>query len=160
MGKSRKINPNKGPDPRAKQLEHYQDKIVNALRMGLFLEQACILAGISKHLFYQWCRRGNKDLVGPYKTFVDVINVALAEGEAHHVQNIFKHSVNDWRASAWFLDRRHPDRWGRREVNRFGLSENTETPEKAVDEMTEDEIRAELKQLTIEVQAELVNEKP
>jgi len=33
-----------------------------------------------------------------------------------HLKNIETASTKSWFASAWFLERKHPERWGKREV--------------------------------------------
>ncbi|MGD9644309.1 MAG: hypothetical protein AB7U73_01265 [Pirellulales bacterium] len=37
------------------------------------------------------------------------------EGEINALATIKSAGASDWRAMAWYLERRHPDRWARRE---------------------------------------------
>jgi len=37
----------------------------------------------------------------------------LAEGELTAVSSVLAAAVEDWRAAAWFLERAHPERWGK-----------------------------------------------
>ena len=36
--------------------------------------------------------------------------------EVFHLKNIETASTKSWFASAWFLERKHPERWGKREA--------------------------------------------
>jgi hypothetical protein len=87
-------------------------KLVKLLRAGMFISEAATACGISKQSFYSWIKRGGEAPEGDlHREFYDNINVAIAEGEAMHVLNISEAARRDWRASAWFLERRHRDRW-------------------------------------------------
>src|SRR5688572_21466598 len=46
--------------------------------------------------------------------FAQRLRAAPIEGEANHVEIIRRAGHQSWRASAWFLERRYPERWGRR----------------------------------------------
>jgi transposase len=105
-----------------------QERIVLLLRQGNYVETAAALAGIDKTTLYDWLRRGMRarDLAAadkeveerelPYAEFSHAIERALAEGEAFHLSIIAKAaSEGVWQASAWTLERRYPDRYGRRE---------------------------------------------
>ena len=37
--------------------------------------------------------------------------------EVFHLKNIETASTKSWFASAWFLERKHPERWGKREAS-------------------------------------------
>lgn len=50
-----------------------------------------------------------------YGDFLEAMNLAEAKGIAQHVSNINAASLEDWKASAWYLERRDPDNWGRRD---------------------------------------------
>ena len=93
-----------------------QDKICEALRIGCYIEGAAAYAGIHKRTVYNWMERGHKQKSGPYREFLHAVEIAIDEGEAVHLNNIYEKSKVDWRASAWTLERKFPKRYGRREI--------------------------------------------
>lgn len=107
-----------------------EEKIIRAIRAGNYIETAAAFAGISKDTLYNWLKRGaresqrlegspnakprKKELI--YLEFSDAVSRAMAEAEVRDVQNIsIAGEQGDWRASAWRLERRHPERWGKKE---------------------------------------------
>lgn len=91
------------------------EKIVMAIRAGNYVETAAGLAGIHKDSFYAWLKMANKERDGIYRRFSDDISKAIAEAEARDVALIARASLEQWQAAAWRLERRYPDRWGRRD---------------------------------------------
>jgi hypothetical protein len=81
------------------------ERILKAIRDGLPFVTAAAIGGISQTTFYQW----QKD----YPEFSDNIKEAEAVGEEELLASIRTDST--WQSKAWILERRHPDRWGRRE---------------------------------------------
>jgi len=93
-----------------------QQKIVDAIRMGAYIETAAAYAGINKSTLYDWMRRGARAKSGKYKEFSNAIEKALAESEMRDLAVIAKASQENWQAAAWRLERKFPDRWGRRKA--------------------------------------------
>lgn len=93
-----------------------QQKIVDAIRMGAYIETAAAYAGINKSTLYDWMKRGARAKSGKYKEFSDAIEKALAESEMRDLAVIAKASQENWQAAAWRLERKFPDRWGRRKA--------------------------------------------
>jgi hypothetical protein len=87
-------------------------KIINAIRTGCYMETAAFYAGASKQSLYEWLKKGNRGECDLCVEFLDAVNKALADAELTDVDNIRKHAANDWRASAWRLERKNPQRWG------------------------------------------------
>ena len=110
-----------------------QQKIISALTAGNYQDTASAYAGISTSCFYNWLERGKKErdrLIAGEKAkkaeeifveFVDAIESARAQAEVRSVALIQK-AANDgtWQAAAWYLERSHPQRWGR--INRTEIS--------------------------------------
>jgi transposase len=94
-----------------------QDKIVQAIRAGNYMETAAAYAGIHKDTLYAWLKRGARERSphSPYRQFSDAVEKALAEAEVRDVALIAKAAEREWQAAAWRLERKFPDRWGRRE---------------------------------------------
>lgn len=93
-----------------------QQKIVKAIQAGAYVETAAAFAGIHKDTFYDWMRRGarNAGRDKPYREFSDAVQKAMAEAEVKDIHTIDVAAKKDWKAAAWKLERRHPERWRRR----------------------------------------------
>jgi AcrR family transcriptional regulator len=88
-----------------------KEKVLENLREGMTREAAATQAGISKATLYRW--------IDDDDDFRDDVEAAVDFAEAVMVSQIktMGHSRDDWRAIAWLLERRFPDRWGlKREV--------------------------------------------
>ena len=107
----------KNPNGRPPELtDEMHDKIIGLIRAGNYVETASIAAGISKQTLYVWMKKGNKENSGKHKKFVDAVHKAIGESEAIDVNNIAKAAQKgQWQASAWRLERKHPQKWGRSE---------------------------------------------
>jgi len=91
-----------------------QERIVAFLRGGNYVETAAACVGIHKDTFYDWCKKGRKG-IKPYASFVEAVDKAMAESEARDVTLIGKAATVNWQAAAWRLERRMPQKWGRRD---------------------------------------------
>lgn len=139
----RKVN--KGGAP-SKLTQELIENFSNLMRMGAYVESAAAACGISKDIFYQWLRKGNKKKSGMHRALVDAVHKAAAEGEFRDLANIDKLAMGvkpvferdasgqiildkegkpiqkvqgirpDWKASAWRLERRNPKNWGSRQT--------------------------------------------
>jgi transposase len=91
-----------------------QQKIVDALRMGNYVETAAAYAGIHKSTLYEWLKRGARsyDENDKFRKFADAVEIAMAEAEMRDVAVIAKASKDNWQAAAWRLERKYPGRWG------------------------------------------------
>ena len=116
------VRRNLQPRPRGRpsKLTHErQAKICDAIRAGNYLETAAAFAGIDKTTMYLWMRKGRAANRGKHREFVDAVEKAMADAEARDVALIGKAAADGtWQAAAWRLERKHPDRWGRRDHHR------------------------------------------
>ena len=94
-----------------------QEKICNAIRAGNYYEAACAYAGIGYSTFREWMVKGEKAKSGKYREFAETVKRAEHEAEVRMVAMWQKHMPENWQAIATFLERRYPDRWGRRNLN-------------------------------------------
>ena len=95
-----------------------KQSILASLRAGAYVSTACQAARITEATFYGWMKlakeyeaSGNADF-RPFYEFFKSAAQAIAESEAEGIRAILKHGKKDWRAIAWWLSRRHRDRWG------------------------------------------------
>ncbi len=100
---------------RSKLTPEVQETICRYVRQGLTYETAARAAGISESTFYRWRARGEKAQRGKFRQFWEAVKKAEAEAEQRLVERILAASRDSWQAAAWILERRYPDRWGRRD---------------------------------------------
>lgn len=91
-----------------------QALVVAHLAAGNYLETAAQAAGVDKTTLYDWLKKGSTGKE-PYAGFSHAVVDAQAKAEARDVQRMDAHGFTNWQAVAWRLERRHPDRWGRKE---------------------------------------------
>jgi hypothetical protein len=81
-------------------------RLLDAVRDGNTLQAACACAGISEDVLARWRRQSAE--------FAESVTRAIAESEVALVATIRKASTDDWRASAWLLERRFAETWSQR----------------------------------------------
>jgi hypothetical protein len=93
-----------------------QAKVCDAIRSGNFRETAAKFAGIDRSTLHRWLKRGENKRRGACHDFAVAVDKALADSEALFVARIAK-AANEgtWQASAWLLERRFSENWGRRD---------------------------------------------
>lgn len=106
-----------------------QEDVLKVIRSGNYIETACAYVGINKSTFYDWLKRGarEKDRLAknprarvrkdeqPFVDFSNAVEKALAHAEIRDVAIIGKAAEENWQAAAWRLERKFPDRWGRKD---------------------------------------------
>jgi predicted site-specific integrase-resolvase len=100
--------------PRPKLEEAVTQRIVDLIRAGNYLEVAAAAAGIHRTTLHRWMRLGREQKRGRYRRFLNAVEKAQAEAESRGVALIAKAASEDWRAAAWQLERRAPQRYGAR----------------------------------------------
>jgi len=94
-------------------------KFVSYLSNGNTIKASCLAVGISQQAFENWMNRGEKEQKGVYFRFYMAVKKAQANFEIYCLNIINRASIRSWRAAAWFLERRFPERWGRRRVRSY-----------------------------------------
>jgi transposase len=92
-------------------------RLTEAIRAGNYYEAACGYAGIHYSTFRKWMQKGEVAKSGMFREFFEAITRAEYEAEVRMVAQWQKHMPEDYRAIRDFLERRYPDRWGRRNLN-------------------------------------------
>lgn len=112
-------------------------RIADIIRAGNYAEIAARVGGISEATYYNWINRGESG-EEPYVEFLESIKAAEAESEARNIALIQRSAQNGtWQAAAWFLERKHGTRWGRRQA--VEVSGNTSITLSGLAEMLRDE---------------------
>lgn len=93
-----------------------QERIIQAVRTGNYIEVAAQYAGISKTTLYRWLEQADDpDADDIYREFRDALESARAQAEVRNVALIQRAAdEGTWQASAWYLERTAWQRWGRR----------------------------------------------
>ena len=98
----------------------FQDESVwarlnQAISVGAYIEDACVFAGISSRQYRRW-RDLAEQGIQPYADRWKDINQSEAQSVIRNLINI-QNSANNgsWQASAWILERKYPERFGRRD---------------------------------------------
>lgn len=106
-----------------------QAKFLQGLKLGLTYRLAASFAGVGESTVHRWIARGDTEIDGPYRAFRESIKEAEGVHAAQIMARIIKAADNgNWQASAWILERRYPDDFGRRvrqDVNHSGSVETT-----------------------------------
>lgn len=90
-------------------------KVADAIRAGNYANVAARYAGIGESTFHLWMKKG-ADGQEPYVEFVEAVKSAEADAEIRNMALIQQAAQNGtWQAAAWYLERRYPHRFGRRE---------------------------------------------
>jgi hypothetical protein len=83
-------------------------KFCRAVADGLSYKMAAAAAGISHESVCQWQRQ--------FPEFSERVQLAIAKAEIALVRSIRRTAAKGtWQAAAWLLERRDPERWGRRD---------------------------------------------
>ena len=117
---------------RRSQLETNQSKIdslLNYLRLGHYINQACAMVGLAESTFHYWRKEAEEveesmekgeieeenltDTQSNLLEFLESVKKARASAESHHLGQI--RDDPSWQSSAWWLERSFPDRWGRKD---------------------------------------------
>lgn len=101
-----------------------QQRITDLIEQGMRPQDAAIASGISRSTFHSWMARGRqardaaeRDELSaaeePFLDFLDAVERALTVPEMRAVAVIQDSAAKgSWRAAAWLLERRWPERWG------------------------------------------------
>lgn len=97
-------------------------KFVDIVRRGNFRETACAQVGITSRTLRNWLSAAAKG-DERYAQFVAELDAAEAEAESTMVLAVRKAGLSDWRAAAWYLERRGAKRWGFKAQVEFSVQE-------------------------------------
>lgn len=107
-----------------------QERILDALKTGCYLEDAAAYVGIGYSTIFSWLDRGTKERnrlhafpdsepdtnETPYLEFLEAVETARAAAHLRAVAQIQKAAADGtWQAAAWYLERSAPKKWGRKD---------------------------------------------
>ena len=99
---------------RTKLTPETKEDIVKALRAGNSRRDSALYAGVSETTFYSWMARGREG-EPLYAEFLEAVEKAEAQSVVRNVAIIQRAAEETWQAAAWWLERKRPDDWGRRQ---------------------------------------------
>ena len=90
----------------------------NAVSLGLTTRASCDYAGISQQAYYSYVKKAEEDIAKGKKTkyveFYDAVKKAEASFRVFHMSKIRDAAESgSWQASAWSLERRFPEEYGK-----------------------------------------------
>jgi hypothetical protein len=94
------------------------------------LDGVAYSVGINPTTFYRWMREGRVATEGPYYEFFAVVKKGLAHFECYCLERM--ESDRSWRRWAWLLERKFPERWGRR---RLRMAARLRKPRRTMEEL-------------------------
>ena len=141
-----------------------QEKVVQALRGGNFRYVAALWAGIDRSQFKRWMVRGKR---GPklYRAFRAAVIEAEKGAELRAVALVIKAAGADAKHAEWWLERKFPSRWDRKDRHEFTgkdggpISHKREEPLTA-ELMADDRVRELLDAAAAEAHRLLMASKP
>lgn len=95
------------------------ETIVEILRGHAYRDTAARAVGIDRSTLWRWMKRGEEESEGLYFEFCNAVKRAEALAEADALKGLMY--AGEWQALAWILERKFPDRYGKR--NRAELPE-------------------------------------
>ena len=100
---------------RTKLTPEVQEKVVSAIRAGNYAHVAANYAGIGRRTFFRWMLWGEQEKSRKFVEFRKAVKDAESEAEVRAVAMVQKHMADNWQAAMTYLERKFPDRWGRRD---------------------------------------------
>lgn len=120
-----------------------RQKILTALSNGNTYEASAQYGGVTYTLFREWIKQGEQETEGEFLEFLEAVKKAEAQAEVASIARIrsaasgqrviksetvrvtpdgeqitereYQYVPPQWQADAWFLERRRPQDWARRE---------------------------------------------
>ena len=95
---------------------------------GYSYDQAALNNGIAASTFFRWMLKGKKTEVDPiYREFVELVEEASNFSEPEALQLIRSSAKIDrnWKAAAWFLERRFPEKYAKKSAADSKRNEST-----------------------------------
>lgn len=105
-------------------------ELVSVIRAGNYIDVAASYVGVSRQSFYRWMREGRdveraletgrvtEDALSEMEsltlTLARSVEHALAESEVRDLALIGRAATDNWTAAAWRLERKYPERYGKR----------------------------------------------
>ncbi len=117
-----------------KELIHKFEVLLSA---GNYVVTACGTLGISQSAYYEWLKKGETANDGLYAEFEKAVKKAEHIAEAKWMRDISQDEA--WQSKAWLMERRYPERWGKKDNLALSHSGNVEVSFVPVETLTNEE---------------------
>lgn len=97
----------------SKLTDEVRKRLLDAITLGMPYKQACTYAGIHYSTFRRWMDLGESASRGEFCEFCDQVREAEGKAAMALLGDVRKAGGKDWRASAWILERRYPEEFGK-----------------------------------------------
>lgn len=94
--------------PAALDREKLVPVILDHIRNGSFIAEACEAAGLDKSTFRKWRKED--------PALFPLLKKAKAEQLASMIANIKQAGQKEWAANAWYLERRYPEKFAKKTI--------------------------------------------
>jgi hypothetical protein len=91
------------------------DRIISSIKSGNFRNTAARWAGIGERTMRDWMTRGEAHPKSPFGSFRRRVMEAEKAAEMRCVAIVMKAAANDAKHAEWWLERKYPQRWGRKQ---------------------------------------------
>lgn len=112
-------------------------KVIGYIGAGCFIETAAAAAGLNKTTLYEWMKKAERKEEGSteeLRAWKLLLDEAEASAEARAVKGIQDAgAAGVWQAFAWFLERKYPQRWGRKDTTLIGNPDGSPLAPSAAD---------------------------
>ena len=122
---------------RTKLNHQMQKKICDILANGNYISTACAVARIHQSQYFRWMEKGEHAKSGIYRDFYDAVKEAEQVAEVACLHAIRQDPA--WQAKAWVLERRFPERWGRKDRLEANIQGSVQVQFVPVEKMTIEE---------------------
>jgi len=106
--------------------EELIEKAYKLIAAGNYQKQVAQYLGIGERTWYRWLQKGEtaKSKRSIYRQFWQAVKKAEAEAAIRNVAIVQKAAQETWQAAAWWLERRYPEEWGRKDQLRLGNADD------------------------------------
>lgn len=87
--------------------------ICKAITLGASVKVAASTAGVDAKTLYNWRQRGKNATSGLFADLVKRMAAAENQFIVNNLDILARHSNQSWQASAWLLERRHPEQFAK-----------------------------------------------
>ena len=94
--------------------EVIQNAMVEAIEAGNYASTAAESVGIGRSTHYEWMSKGEEG-IEPYAGYTDAIKKAEANAQMQALSVVKNAMADNWQAAAWYLERKFPELFGRRD---------------------------------------------
>jgi transposase len=95
--------------------EDVQAKILQAIATGATRRTAAAFAGIGERTLYTWLASDRS----PFRQFRQALLLAEANATILMIGAVRNAASTSWQAAAWWLERKYPDEWGKKDRIEF-----------------------------------------